>query len=297
MRTLIERNTVIPTKRSRTFTTTRDNQAGVKIRVYEGERKMVQYNHMLGTFRLPVPKGRRGETSVAVTFSVDSNGILEVTAVNENTGDKQKMVVTNEDNRLNSTQMENMIKDAREHEKEDKEFMERYEALHKLEVSVIHTNNMIKDLQKELGAKLDADHLKSGKATLRKYAKYWRANKDNTTLDIEAVNEMTDLLRDEMQEWYHKALPEDQRPPSDADEESDNDERIYSDDEDNLANSDVEGMGQQGDSLDDVQGEVKTISNEDVVKTQKPTTTEAMSSDDEDSDDEDEKEEHKKEEL
>jgi len=120
MQKLIERNSTVPTNKSQDFTTAEDNQEFVEIKVYEGERPMVKHNNYLGLFRLDgIPKTLRGVPKIKVTFTVDSNGILEVKAEDMKTHNKADIQITNEKGRLSQAQIEQMLKQAEDCKEED----------------------------------------------------------------------------------------------------------------------------------------------------------------------------------
>ncbi|CAF3013578.1 unnamed protein product [Rotaria sp. Silwood2] len=120
MTVLIKRNTTIPTKKTETLTTHMDNQTILDCDVYEGERSLIKDNHLLGKFRLSnIPPAQRGKPRVEVTFEIDSNGILNVSAVDKASGQSNKITITNDHGRLSKEEIERMITDAEKHKEED----------------------------------------------------------------------------------------------------------------------------------------------------------------------------------
>jgi molecular chaperone DnaK len=186
---LIERNTTIPTRKSEIFSTAADNQSTVEVHVLQGERKMARDNKTIGRFHLDgIPPAPRGVPQVEVTFDLDANGILHVSAKDLGTGKEQKITITASSG-LDESEIDNMVKDAEEHAEEDKARKEAVETKNMADTTVYQTEKFLKENED----KIDADKKAKVESALERIKEAIKSD------DADEIKSAMDQLNTEMQ--------------------------------------------------------------------------------------------------
>jgi molecular chaperone DnaK len=201
---LIERNTTIPSKKSQVFSTAADNQPAVTIHVLQGERSMVVDNKSLGKFDLVgLPPAPRGVPQIEVTFDIDANGIVNVSAKDLGTGKQQQITVTGSTN-LSDEEIEKMKKEAESHAEEDKKKKEEIEIFNQADTILYTSEKSMKDME----GKVDDAKLKPLKASLEELKKLMAEEKKDVTAIKQKLEELNKLSQDAASELYQKAAAE-----------------------------------------------------------------------------------------
>jgi molecular chaperone DnaK len=202
MTKLIERNTTIPTRRTEVFTTAEDNQPSVEINVLQGEREMAQFNKSLGKFQLvDLPPAPRGVPQIEVTFDIDANGIVHVSAKDRATNKEQSMTITGQSS-LSKDQINQMVKDAEAHAAEDAKRREEADARNSADTLVYQTEKLLKDQ----GDKISEDEKASVESKLADL-KTALAGTDGEAIKV-ATEALMTASQDFTQKLYEQAAAE-----------------------------------------------------------------------------------------
>lgn len=216
MTKLIERNTTIPTKKSQVFSTAEDNQTAVDIRIFQGEREFAKDNKLLGQFRLDgIPAARRGVPQVEVSFDIDANGIVHVSAKDKASGKEQKVTITSSSG-LNKDEIERMVREAKEHEASDKQARETVEKRNHLDGLILQVEKTLQENKD----KIDAAEVTNVEQALEKAKKALKEHENNAQELQKATDELMQSSHKVAEILYRQqsSNPQEGAAPSNNDE-------------------------------------------------------------------------------
>jgi len=198
---LIKRNTVVPTKTTKDYTTVQDNQKYIDVTVYEGERSQATKNHLLGQFKLQIIPAPRGVPRIKLTFEIDANGILKVTGEDTGTGKKKVITVSKGSGRLSDEEIAKMQEEAENFAEEDKKFRERVEARQNLEQVLYSTMSALNE--ESIKVKLDTEDVATAQEALKEGSEWLEDNQEAEKDDyVEKKNEIEAIVQPIMGSLY-----------------------------------------------------------------------------------------------